>query len=164
MSTLQLAHATPSYWLTILIAALISAAVSVTGYWFNARSKRQDRQRLLFAEAFRSIVEYREFAYKVRRRSPDADRGQITNALSAVQAQLNLHIATLEIEAPPVVRHYRFLVNETRRVVGPLITAAWEQPPSTSDAEMSMTSIDLTELGGPDDTFIRNCKRHLRRI
>lgn len=162
MGTLQLAHATPSYWLTILVAALISAAVSVIGYWFNARSKRQDRQRLLFAGAFRSIVEYREFAYKVRRRSPDADRSQITDALSAVQTQLNLHIATLEIEAPSVAKHYKLLVNETRRVAGPLITAAWEQPPFTNDADMSMTSIDLTELRGPDDTFIKACKKHLR--
>ena len=164
MNTLQLAHATPFYWPTILVAALVSAAVSIIGYWQNARAKRQDRQRQLFAEAFRSVMEYREFAYRVRRRPPETDRSAITDALSDVQAQLNLHIATLEIEAPSVARHYTTLVSETRRVVGPQIAAAWEQPPPTSDADMSMAGIDLTELGDLDAPFIRASNKHLRRL
>lgn len=164
MNPLLLAHAAPTYWTTLILAALISAAVSIFGYWQNARAKRLDRQRQLFADAFRSVIEYREFAYKVRRRRAGADHNQITDVLSGVQAQLNLHMATLEIEAPYVARQYGALVSETRRVVGPLIAAAWEQPPATGDADMNMTGIDLTELRDVDNAFVKASKRHLRHI
>lgn len=155
MSTLQFAHATPSYWLTILVAALISAAVSVTGLWQTARSRRQDRQRQLFADAFRAVIEYREFAYKIRRRSPEADRTQITDALSAVQTQLNLHMATLDIEAPNVAPVYRALVERTRQVAGPLIAAGWDSQPTQSDTDLHIEDIDLSELADCDRAFVR---------
>lgn len=164
MNAPLLAHAAPHYWSALLLAALISAAVSIVGYWQNARAKRLDRQRQLFADAFRSVTEYREFVYKVRRRSPNASRNQVTDALSDVQAQLNLHMATLEIEAPYVAEHYVTLVNETRRVVGPQISRAWEQSPTTSDADMQTQGIDTSELGQFETAYIRACNRHLHRV
>ena len=161
MNTLQLAHATPSYWTAILLAALISAAVSVIGYWQNARAKRQDRQRQLFADTFRAVMEYREFAYRVRRRPPGTDRTAITNALSDVQAQLNLHMATLEIEAPRVAEHYRRLVVETRRVVGPQISVGWDQEPTQRDPDIHVGDVDLSGLASFDLAFIRATRSHL---
>ena len=163
MNAPLLAHAAPHYWPALLLAALISAAVSIVGYWQNARAKRLDRQRQLFADAFRSVTEYREFVYKVRRRSPNADRTQITDALSEIQSQLNLHMATLEIEAPRIAEHYVSLVNETRRIVGPHISRAWEQPPPTSDTEMQTLGIDTTELDPLAAAYIRACNRHSHR-
>jgi len=164
MNTLQLAHATPFYWTTILVAALISAAVSIVGYWQSARAKRLDRQRQLFADAYRSVTEYREFVYKVRRRPPNADRGEITDALSEVQVHLSLHRATLEIESPSVAEHYVSLVDETRRIVGPLISKAWEQSPPASDTDMKTHRIDLAELKPYEATYISACNKHLRRF
>lgn len=164
MSTLQLAHATPSYWPVLLLAALISAAVSIVGYWHSARAKRLDRQRQVFADAFRSITEYREFVYKVRRRPPGTDRSQITDDLSAVQAQLNLHRATLEIEAPVVARHYVRLVEAVRRIVGPHISEAWEQPPPARDSDMQTHYVDLTDLAPFEAAYVRACTLHLRRV
>ncbi len=164
MNALLLAHAAPHYWSALLLAALISAAVSIVGYWQNARAKRLDRQRQLFAEAFRSVMEYREFVYKVRRRPPNADRNQITDALSEVQARLNLHMTTLEIEAPFVAEHFVTLVNETRRVVGPQISSAWEQSPPASDANMQIQDIDMSELEPFEAAYISACNRHLHRV
>ena len=161
MRTLQLAHATPPYWTAILLAALISAAVSVIGYWQNARAKRQDRQRQLFADAFRAVMEYREFAFRVRRRPPGTDRTAITDDLSDVQAQLNLHMATLEIEAPRVAEHYRMLVVETRRVAGPQISAGWDQEPTQRDSDIHIRDVDLSGLASFDLTFIRATRSHL---
>ena len=161
MNTLQLAHATPTYWLTILVAALISAAVSIVGYWQNARAKRQDRQRQLFADAYRAVMEYREFAYKVRRRPAGTDRNAITDALSDVQAQLNLHMATLEIEAPRVAVHYRKLVAETKRVVGPQIAAGWDSQPIQNDTDIHNRDVDLSGLASFDRDFIRAAKSRL---
>ena len=164
MNALLLAHAAPHYWSALLLAALISAAVSIAGYWQNARANRLDRQRQLFAEAFRSVMEYREFAYKVRRRPPNGDRSEISDALSEVQTHLSLHRATLEIESPSVAEHYVSLVDETRRIVGPLISRAWEQPPPASDTDMKIHRIDLTELQPYEAKYILACNRHLRGI
>ena len=164
MNTLILAHATPSYWPVLLLAALISAAVSIVGYWQSARAKRLDRQRQVFADAFRSITEYREFVYKVRRRPPGTDRSQITDDLSGVQAQLNLHRATLEIEAPAVARHYVRLVDALRRIVGPHISQAWEQPPPERDSDLQAHRVDLTDLAPFEAAYIKACTLHLRRV
>ena len=161
MNTLQLAHATPSYWTAILLAALISAAVSVIGYWQNAQAKRQDRQRQLFADAFRAVMAYREFAFRVRRRPPGTDRTAITDDLSDVQTQLNLHMATLEIEAPRVAEHYRMLVVETRRVAGPQISAGWDQEPTQRDSDIHIRDVDLSGLASFDLAFIRATRSHL---
>ena len=155
------AHAAPSYWPILLLAALISAAVSIVGYWQNARAKRLDRHRQLFAEAFRSIVEYREFAYKVRRRPPGTDRSQITDALSDVQARLNLHMATLDIEAPHVAPVYRALVEQTRQVAGPQIAAGWDSQPTQSDTDLHIGDIYLSGLESFDEAFIRAARSRL---
>ena len=164
MNTLHVAHTGMHYLSAIVAAALISAAVSLTGLWQGARATRLDRQRQLFADAFRVVMEYREFAYRVRRRTPDADRTQITNALSEVQVQLNLHIATLKIEAPRVAEQYISLVNETRRIIGPRISEAWEQHPPTSDSEMQTDHIDISELDSFDTAYVKACNRHSYRI
>lgn len=156
------AHAAPSYWPVLLLAALISAAVSIVGYWQNARSKRLDRHRQLFAEAFRSVVEYREFAYKVRRRPPGTDRSQITDALSDVQARLNLHMATLDIEAPHVAPVYRALVEQTRQDAGPQIAAGWDSQPTQSDTDLHIGDIDLSGLESFDEAFILAARSRLR--
>ena len=100
----------------------------------------------------------------MRRRPPGADRSQITDALSEVQTQLNLHKATLEIEAPSVAEHYVSLVNETRRIVGPHISQAWKQPPPTSDTDMQTHGIDITALDPFEAAYIRACNKHLNRI
>lgn len=161
MNALLLAHAAPHYWSALLLAALISAAVSIVGYWQNARAKRLDRQRQLFAEAFRSVMEYREFVYKVRRRPPNADRSQITDALSEVQARLNLHMATLDIEAPHVASVYRALVKATRQVAGIQIAAGWTTRARQSDTDLHVGDVDLSELEIFDQVFIRAARSRL---
>ncbi|MDE0268090.1 MAG: hypothetical protein OXI96_03515 [Acidimicrobiaceae bacterium] len=161
MNTFFLAHAIPSYVTAALVAALISGTVTIIGYWQTSRLKRQDRQRQLLARALKSVAEYREFAYKIRRRSHENDRNVITDALSEVQAQLNLHMATLEIEAPRVATHYKHLVAETKRIVGPQIAAGWDQAPPTTDDDMHVRDVDLTELETPNAAFINAARKHL---
>ena len=161
MSTPILASVTPSYVPTILIAALTSAVVAIIGYWQTARSKRLDRHRQLFADAYRSVVEYREYPYKIRRREPDADRTVLTDTLSTVQAQLSLHIATLDIETPRVAPYYKRMVAETKRVAGPQIAASWDQTPPAHDAQMHIADVDYSELRHPDSQFIKASRHYL---
>ena len=166
MNTLLLATIVPSYANTIVISALTSATIAFFGYWQTARSKRLDRHRQLFADAYRSVVEYREFPYKIRRRTPETDsaaldRTAITDALSTVQAQLNLHIATLNIETPRIAPHYRQMIAETKKIAGPQIAAAWNHAPPANDTQMHVTDIDYTELQYTDSQFIKAARHYL---
>jgi hypothetical protein len=64
--------------------ALVAAAVSLITLATSGRRPRQDRQRQLFADAFEACIEYREFAYSVRRRTDDSpdEVKRITGAMS----------------------------------------------------------------------------------
>lgn len=145
----------------ILLSVLISIVISIIGFWQTSRAKRQDRQRQLFVDAFRSIMEYREFAYKVQHHTSGTDLSTIINALSKVQAQLDLHIANLNIEAPQIAPYYQELVSETKRVVDSQIVAGWDYQSSKSDSRIHISDVDFSELASVDTAFIQAVQKHL---
>jgi hypothetical protein len=140
-----------------VVAAVIAAIVSLVTLSWNARRDRQDRQRKLFGEAFEACVLYREYPYIVRRRNADdapAERTRITSDLSHLQARLDSTVAVLSVEAPSVGVAYEVLVRETRRVAGPYISRAWDEPPLAADADVHTDGIDYAELKPFDDAFL----------
>lgn len=151
-------------WEAILIAAVVSACVALLGIWQGARTARQDRQRRLFGEALAAVMEYREYPYIVRRRASDAERSDISRALSGVQGSLNRYIAILTIESRRVGQAYALLVERTRAVAGPLVAEGWDQPPRAAWADMRVSDVDLSGLGPVTDAFIRAARQHLRVI
>lgn len=50
----------------------MAAIVSISVFLLGRRERRLDRQRQLFAEAFRAAVLYREFVFIIRRRPSNA--------------------------------------------------------------------------------------------
>jgi hypothetical protein len=74
----------PSLWQPAVVAAVVAGAISLLALWLSGRRARQDRQRQVFADGFGACVDYREFAFIVRRRLPDngEDRIRITAELS----------------------------------------------------------------------------------
>lgn len=145
----------------ILIAALVAALISLIGYWQNARSTRRDRQCRLFGEAYGAVMEYREYPFIVRRRSSDAELGEIVSRLSKVQSQLNKFIGILTIESKPVGDSYADLVQETRRIAGAQIASGWDLPVRLPGSSMSVTDVDLSELKPADEKFIKAVQNHL---
>lgn len=165
MSTALCATATGiGRWQAILIAAVVSACVALLGIWQGARTARQDRQRRLFGEALAAVMEYREYPYIVRRRASDAERSDISRALSGVQGSLNRYVAIVTIESRPVGKAYALLVERTRAVAGPLVAAGWDQPPRAEWADMRVNDVDLSDLGPVTDAFIQAARQHLRVI
>ena len=76
-------------------------AVSLATFFLSGRRARLDRQRQVFADAFEAVMEYREYPFIVRRRSPDEpakERQRISGDLSRVQAKLNAFKARLLVE------------------------------------------------------------------
>lgn len=147
-----------------VVAALVAGAVSLAAVWVSGRRERLDRQRQLFAHAFEATVDYREFAYVVRRRNgddPGGERVRISGELSVVQRHLASFEALLRVEAPRVGRTYVELVAETRRVAGPLISRGWDEPPAATDEDVHVAGVDYSDLHPFEDQYLRAVRDHL---
>ena len=151
--------ATPS-----LLISLLALVVSLATFFLAGRRARLDRQRQVFADAFEVVMEYREYPFMVRRRSPDEpakERQRLAGELGRVQARLNAFKARLLVEDPHVGRHYAELVKKTRQVAGAMIKAAWDNPPVSVDEEMHAPKYDFSELDSPDNEYLRAVADHL---
>jgi hypothetical protein len=148
-----------------LVAAIVSGVVSLTTLWISGRRTQQDRQRQLFADAYKATVTYREFAFIVRRRrkaNEPEDRARITSALSQVQMDLSSFEARVRVEAPWVARHYSELVAASRLIAGRLISSGWDQPASDDPKSVHVRDVDFSPLKPYEDACLRAVKYHLR--
>jgi len=158
------ASSSTSWWAPAIVAAIVAAAVSLTTFALASWRARLDRQRQLFAEAFEAVMEYREYPFIVLRRSKDEsakERVRISGDLSTVQAKLNGFKARLRVEAPYVGDRYAELVAATRRIVGPMITQAWNTEPVVDDAQVHNPGWDFRQLDTYDDDYVRAVADHL---
>lgn len=156
----------PSLLEPAIVAALVAAAVSLTTLWWNARKSRLDRQRQLFADAFYPCIAYREFVYVIRRRRADdvsSERQRITGELSEIQKKLSYYKAILRVEAPAVSDRYDALVAETKRIAGPQISKAWDDPPAADDRDVHVEGIDFSSLKPFEDAYLRSVSDHFAR-
>jgi hypothetical protein len=151
--------ATPS-----LVISILALVISLGTFFLAGRRARLDRQRQVFADAFEVVMEYREYPYMVRRRSPDEpakERQRLAGELGRVQARLNAFKARLLVEDPYIGRRYAELVKKTRDVAGAMIKAAWDNPPVSADEEMHAPKYDFSELDAPDNDYLRAVADHL---
>jgi hypothetical protein len=147
-----------------IVISVVALGVSVATFFLAGRRARLDRQRQVFADAFEVVMEYREYPFIVRRRSPDdraGERRRISGDLSQVQAKLNAFKARLRVEAPFVGDRYAELVASTRRAAGALIIEAWNSEPVGEDENINSPGWDLSELDAHDDAYLRAVADHL---
>jgi hypothetical protein len=146
------------------LAALVAAAVSVTLALFARLHERRASQADVFAAAFAAYTDYREFPYVVRRRAGDdapGERRRISEAMRDVQSRINYHLAWTRVQDRRVGREYAALVGAVRRTAGKTIAAQWQRLPISSDAEMNVPDIDLSELQAYEDDYLAAVEAHL---
>jgi hypothetical protein len=146
-----------------VVAALVAAVVSLVTLAASGRRARQDRQRQLFADAFEACIEYREFAYIVRRRRDDSvdEVARITGAMNGVQTRLRSLEARLRVEAPRVGAAFSKLVAKTRDVAGSQIRAGWESDPVSPDRTGRIEDVDFAPLASTEAEFLDAARDHL---
>jgi hypothetical protein len=147
-----------------IVAAIVAGVVSLMTFMLAGRRARLDRQRQVFADAFEAVMEYREYPFIVRRRSPDEpaeERRRISGELSRVQARMDAFKARLLVEDPYIGRCYTELVKKTRQVAGAMIKSAWDNDPVSLDAEMHAPLYDFSALDEYDNRFLRAVARHI---
>jgi hypothetical protein len=146
-----------------VVAALVAAVVSLVALATSGRRARQDRQRQLFADAFEACIEYREFAYIVRRRRDESadEVARITGAMSDVQTRLRSVEARLRVESPRVGAAYSKLVVDTKDVAGPQVRSGWEAEPVPPDRTGRIEDVDFAPLAAADAEFLDAARDHL---
>lgn len=116
---------------SILVAALVNR--------FNTRKARLDDKAKSFAEALATIEEYAEMPYRIRRRPDTKDaRHEISAEFGKVKSRIQFHLAWLQIQAPDVHEAYKLLDEAARDQAGRQASAAWLQPPLTTDEQMNL--------------------------
>lgn len=120
-----------------VVGALIAAALSFAlGRWGDATARRRDG----YAEATRALISYREYAWKIRRRtSNDPDTlGRLADEGHALQEKLRYHESWVGSENRWVGRVYREVREDMAAEIGPACNAAWNMPPVTTAAGMCL--------------------------
>ncbi len=154
-----------------VIAALVSAAFSLTSLWINGVRQERSRRQQLYADALAVITAYKEFAYAIRRRRaplPDkpeiagAERVRLSEALREVQRELAYFEAWLRGDAhSELAAAYLTLASETRKIAGRYMRDAWNAPPLDNDPGMNIPDIDFSGLGPFETAYIREVAKAL---
>lgn len=125
-----------------LIAAVLAAAVAVLGYSCQQHILRKERRAAIYSEALRTVEDYLEAPYLVRRRDgSDSARLTVTTHISDIQSRLAYYDALLEIHArAEIATAYKALVSSARAEAGKAMRDAWEAAPTRRDCEVSITT------------------------
>lgn len=142
-------------WAALISGSVVAAAIGALVSTYLARRKSREEQlarvRIMLAEAFQAVAEYKEFPYAIRRRRHDAaseERVRLSEELRKVQAKLTFYAEWTRIEDATVGTVYKDLVQNLRRVAGAACNAAWATPAITTDDQMNIPreQIDLSEI------------------
>ena len=131
--------ATSSLWTAIALpsAAVLGAIVTMTLTRVNeATNRRRDR----YAEAIQTLVAWTEYPYRVRRRTDNtpATLTALANHGHDLQERLALHEAWIATEHPGLAKTYAAARATLDRLVGPLISEAWDHRPTGKASAMNL--------------------------
>lgn len=148
------------------VAAVVGAVVSI---WLARRKSREEqlaRVRIMLAEAFQAVADYKEFPYAIRRRRHDHasdERVRLSDEMRAVQSRLTFYVEWTRIEDAAVGSAYAKLVRRLRAVAGQACNEAWSAAAITSDAEMNIAreQVDLAALAEFEREFADAASRYV---
>lgn len=128
---------------TLIAAALGTAATILVAVWTYAATQaaaRRERQSAVFAEALRSVEDYLEGPYRVRRTdgSPE-QRAEVTAYLSDVKSRHNYYCGQLRLHAPKrTAEAFEAFVAAAVKDAGPQMTAAWKGKPTRRNRDVPL--------------------------
>lgn len=123
-----------------LLAAFLTGLVAVLVYLFQQAAQRRTQRAAAYAEALRSIEDYLENPYRIRRKdgAPEARR-ELTQHLSDVKSAINLHKGWLAVHAPPCVFDaYMEFEQAAIDDAGDQMSQAWRTKPTKNDCDVPL--------------------------
>lgn len=147
---------------TLLVAG-IAAAATISVALFTAlaaylASKREPR-RVLYSEAVKAAVGWKEMVYRVRRREAGQER-MLIDRFHDLQDELAYYQAWIGSDSKYMKRSYDRFVAGVKRKTEELITQAWADPvrPAPGNAQAGDEHPDLTGLIA---SFLEDVRSHL---
>jgi hypothetical protein len=146
----------------VLIAILGACATVlvaiIAGLWAYLAGKREQR-RLLYSEAVKAAVGWKEMLYRVRRREKGQER-ELINKFHDLQDQIAYYQAWIGSESEHMQRSYDRLVAAVKERTESLITAAWNEDirPVPGNARPDDEHPKLSDL---TDSFLVDVRAHL---
>lgn len=125
-------------------AAIVALMGVLIGIWINGDRAERQRRRALHARALKSVIEYGEMPFVIRRRRCEPehrseDRVRISDHFSAVKAEVESCRALLNADGDAqLAQSFETLYSTARRVVGGEAHLAWKEEPVSADSEMNM--------------------------
>jgi hypothetical protein len=132
--------------------ALVAAGLSFAlGRWGDATARRRDG----YAEATKTLISYREYAWKIRRRTSNdpEELARLADEGHALQEKLRYHQSWVRSENRWVGRVYREVREDLAAEIGPACNAAWNTPPVTTAAGMCLSAWGPAGLDAYIDRF-----------
>jgi hypothetical protein len=150
-----------------VLAAVIGAIVSVSLAAYRSYLEDRARVRDQLASAMRSVNDYKELPYAIRRRradEPGAERIRLSESMRATQSQLSYFEAWTGAESKRLGQQYGTLVKTLRSVAGAACRDAWlsAAPKKDSDMNIAPDLVDLREVTNAERLFATEINRHLR--
>jgi hypothetical protein len=144
--------------LALLVAAIAVFGTALTAYAAYLTSKRE-RRRVLYSEAVRAAVGWKEMLYRVRRRDIGQERA-LVDSFHKLQDDITYYQAWIGSESEHMKRSYDILVSGMKGVTQELINAAWsdEIRPAPGNAIPSDSHPDVSGLV---DEFLSDVRCHL---
>ncbi|MGV0806696.1 hypothetical protein [Mycolicibacterium setense] len=149
-----------------VLAALLTATFNRALARRKSLEEERARLRSTFAEAFETVLRYKEMPYAIRRRrddEPAAERVRLSDEMREIQAKLSYYELWITGESKAVGDAYSALVHNLRRIAGDACQRAWQTDPPVVDAEMNIgvDVVDLRELQQDEQNYIRAVQQHL---
>ena len=131
--------ATSSLW-TAIAASSGAVLGAIATMIFTRVNEATNRRRDRYAEAVQTLVAWTEYPYRVRRRTDDtpATLTALANQGHDLQERLALHEAWIATEHPTLAQTYADARATLNRLVGLLISEAWDRSPITKASAMNL--------------------------
>lgn len=142
-----------------LVAAFGTIAVAIVGALAAYLATKRERRRLLYGEAVRAAVRWKEMLYRVRRRGK-ADDQDLVQRFHELQDDLSYYEAWIGAESPYMKRSYDRFVKMVKDSTQGLIQDAWAIPPRP-DPTQTPPDEEHPDLSRHVDAFLKDVRSHV---
>jgi hypothetical protein len=141
------------------VAAVSALTVALLSAFIARAFVGRDRRRLMYGEAFRAALEWREMLYRVRRRDNNAENDrEIMNRFHDLQERLDYYEGWIGSESKFRRRSFQKLVKAAKDATSSGIQAAWDRPGKSGNTdEDRRPEIDTMVV----DAYLRDVRGHL---
>lgn len=141
------------------IAAMATVSAAIIAAVASYLATKRDRRRILYGEALKAALGWKEMLHRVRRRTKD-NEGQIVELFHGLQESILYYEGWIASESRYMARSYRRLVQTVKIETEPLIQEAWSQ--SIRPAPGNAIDSDIhPNFSRASDDFMKDVRSYL---